>query len=89
LEAKATDTPDGNDKPLRKAFGQVRNYASQLSGTPPPFLMVVDIPRTLIVWEGWNGDWGGCWRCMLSGWRCGWGQILLRWRGRLRERIPS
>ncbi|MDZ4675195.1 MAG: type IIL restriction-modification enzyme MmeI, partial [Gemmatimonadota bacterium] len=59
LEAKATDTPDGNDKPLRKAFGQVRNYASQLSGTPPPFLMVVDVPRTLIVWEGRNGDWGG------------------------------
>ncbi len=21
--------------------------------------MTVDVPRTLIVWEGWNRDWGG------------------------------
>lgn len=59
LEAKALDTPEENDKPLRKAFGQVRNYVSHVLGTPPPFLVVVDVPRTLMVWEGWTGDYGG------------------------------
>ncbi len=59
LEAKATDVPEENDGPLRRAYGQVRNYATQLPGTAPAFLMTVDVPRTLIVWEGWNRDWGG------------------------------
>jgi hypothetical protein len=59
LEAKATDVPEENDGPLRRAYGQVRNYATQLPGTAPAFLMTVDVPRTLVVWEGWNRDWGG------------------------------
>lgn len=58
MEAKATDVQDGNDKPLRKAFGQVRNYVAHVFGTPPPFLMTVDVPRTLIVWDGWTGGYG-------------------------------
>jgi len=59
LEAKATDVPLENERPLRKAFGQVRNYISHIQGTAPPYLMTVDVPRTLIVWDGWNGDYGG------------------------------
>ncbi|MDQ8153066.1 MAG: class I SAM-dependent DNA methyltransferase [Gemmatimonadota bacterium] len=57
LEAKAT----GEAKPeraLRRAFGQVRNYAAHVSGDSPPFLMVVDIPRTLMVWDRWSGSYG-------------------------------
>ncbi len=59
LEAKATDVPETNDQPLRKAFGQVRNYVSHVKGPLPPFLMVVDVPRTLIVWDRWSGQYGG------------------------------
>ena len=59
LEAKATGVAAENDQPLRKAFGQVRNYVSHVKGTLPPFLMVVDVPRTLIVWDRWSGEYGG------------------------------
>ncbi|MHB1329615.1 MAG: DNA methyltransferase, partial [Gemmatimonadales bacterium] len=59
LEAKATDVADGNDQPLRKAFGQVRNYVAHTKGAAPPYLMVVDVPRTLIVWDRWSGEYGG------------------------------
>ncbi len=59
LEAKATDVGDANEQPLRKAFGQVRNYVAHTKGAAPPFLMVVDVPRTLIVWDRWSGEYGG------------------------------
>ncbi|MFN2326748.1 MAG: DNA methyltransferase, partial [Gemmatimonadales bacterium] len=59
LEAKASGVAAENDQPLRKAFGQVRNYVSHVKGTLPPFLMVVDVPRTLIVWDRWSGEYGG------------------------------
>lgn len=59
MEAKATDVADGNDAPLRKAYGQVRNYAAHVKGASPPYLMVVDVPRTLIVWDRWSGEYGG------------------------------
>jgi hypothetical protein len=59
LEAKATGVSEENDGPLRRAFGQVRNYVAHVPGPSPVFLMTVDVPRTLIVWEGWNRDWGG------------------------------
>lgn len=59
LEAKATDVAEANEQPLRKAFGQVRNYVAHTKGAAPPFLMVVDVPRTLIVWDRWSGEYGG------------------------------
>ena len=59
LEAKATEVADANEQPLRKAFGQVRNYVAHTKGTAPPFLLVVDVPRTLIVWDRWSGEYGG------------------------------
>jgi len=58
LEAKMSDPSKPNDSLLRKAFGQVRNYASHVSGTAPPYLMVVDVPRTLILWDRWSGSYG-------------------------------
>ncbi|MEX2181321.1 MAG: DNA methyltransferase [Gemmatimonadaceae bacterium] len=58
MEAKMSEPGRANDTLLRKAFGQVRNYASHVSGTPPPYLMVVDVPRTLILWDRWSGSYG-------------------------------
>ena len=67
LEAKAAhagvnaEVRSGGEKPdlfLRRAFGQVRNYVAHVSGTPPPYLVVVDVPRTLIVWDRWTGQYG-------------------------------
>lgn len=57
LEAKATGEEKA-ERALRRAFGQVRNYAAHVSGDSPPFLMVVDVPRTLIVWDRWSGSYG-------------------------------
>ncbi len=65
VEAKASKgatttevtTPKG-DLFLRKAFGQVRTYVAHVPGTPPPYLMVVDVPKTLIVWDRWSGQYG-------------------------------
>jgi hypothetical protein len=60
IEAKATGAATGapEDPLLRKAYGQVRNYVAHVSGDPPPYLMVLDVPRTLIVWDRWNGSYG-------------------------------
>jgi len=58
LEAKASDEGKRTDALLRKAFGQVRTYVAHVSGNPPPYLMVVDVPRTLIVWDRWSGAYG-------------------------------
>ena len=57
LEAKAIGD-ERADPLLRKAFGQVRNYVAHVSGNPPPYLMVVDVARTLIVWDRWSGAYG-------------------------------
>ncbi len=58
MEAKMSDAAKNNDALLRKAFGQVRTYVAHVSGTPPPYLMVVDVPRTLILWDRWSGSYG-------------------------------
>jgi hypothetical protein len=58
LEAKMSDAGAKADTLLRKAFGQVRNYVAHVPGTPPPYLMVVDVPRTLMVWDRWSGSYG-------------------------------
>ena len=58
MEAKMSDGSKINDALLRRAFGQVRNYVSHVSGTPPPYLMVVDVPRTLMFWDRWSGSYG-------------------------------
>lgn len=58
LEAK--DAEGGADHALlRKAFGQARFYAGHVEGGPPPFLMVLDVGKTLLVWDRWAGTYGG------------------------------
>jgi hypothetical protein len=45
---------------LRRAYGQVRNYVHHVSGeAPPPYLLVLDVAKTLIVWDRWSGTYGG------------------------------
>lgn len=49
-----------NESLLRRAFGQVRNYVHHVPGAfPPPYLMVLDVGATLIVWDRWAGTYGG------------------------------
>jgi hypothetical protein len=49
-----------NEALLRRAYGQVRNYVHHVPGeAPPPYLMVLDVAKTLIVWDRWAGTYGG------------------------------
>ncbi|MBA3644611.1 MAG: class I SAM-dependent DNA methyltransferase [Gemmatimonadaceae bacterium] len=59
LEAKDDDAGKLNDVLLRKAFGQVRNYVGSLPDERPPYIMVLDVGKTLMIWDRWNGDYGG------------------------------
>ena len=58
LEAKASGRDQRDDALLRRAYGQLRNYVAHVPGDAPPYLMVVDVPRTLIVWNRWSGSYG-------------------------------
>lgn len=58
VEAKASEPGRSNEQLLIKAFGQVRNYAAYI-GAQPPYLIVIDVPKTLIVWDRWSGNFGG------------------------------
>lgn len=59
LEAKDEERGKSGDVLLRKAFGQARAYAAHLPGTPPPYLLVLDVAKTLTVWDRWSGAYGG------------------------------
>jgi hypothetical protein len=59
LEAKDEGEETTSDVLLRKAFGQARIYAGQVAGDPPPYLLVLDVGRTLVVWDRWSGSFGG------------------------------
>ena len=59
LEAKDQDPDKPNDLLLRKAFGQLRSYLGHLPHERPPYLMVLDVGKTLAVWDRWRGDYGG------------------------------
>ncbi|MEO5799167.1 MAG: DNA methyltransferase [Gemmatimonadales bacterium] len=59
VEAKASGGKGTNDIHLRKAYKQLTQYVAAEPGTVPPYLMVVDVPHELIIWEGWRGGFGG------------------------------
>ena len=44
---------------LRKAYGQARSYITHLPGDTPPYILVLDIGRTILVWDRWQGSFGG------------------------------
>ncbi len=59
LEAKDADA-GATDAALKKAFGQARLYAlNDPPGMAPPYLLVLDVAKTLIVWHRWTGTFGG------------------------------
>lgn len=58
LEAKQQGRERVNDIALRRAFGQAHTYAKSLPGSPPPYLLVLDVGRTLLVWDRWQGTYG-------------------------------
>jgi hypothetical protein len=59
LEAKDQEPGGSDDRLLRRAFGQLRNYVGHLPDERPPYLLVLDVGRTLMVWDRWSGDYGG------------------------------
>jgi len=58
LEAKHAAEGSSTTILLTKAFGQVANYAKDLSERPP-YIMVLDVGKSLIVWDRWAGTYGG------------------------------
>ncbi len=58
LEAKHSADGASATTLLTKAFGQVLNYARDLSDRPP-YIMVLDVGKTLIIWDRWQGTYGG------------------------------
>jgi hypothetical protein len=59
LEAKDKEAGHSDEVMLRKAYGQARSYVTHLPGNTPPYIMVLDIARTLLVWDRWQGGFGG------------------------------
>lgn len=58
LEAKDQDASASSTRLLVKAFGQVNSYARDLPDRPP-YVMVLDVGKTLLVWDRWSGSYGG------------------------------
>ena len=58
IEAKDEEPGKSTDLLLRRAFGQVRNYITFAPGGMPPFIMVMDVAKSLIVWDRWSGNYG-------------------------------
>jgi len=58
IEAKDEEPGKSTDLLLRRAFGQVRNYVTYAPGGMPPFIMVMDVAKTLVVWDRWSGNYG-------------------------------
>ncbi|HXT17683.1 MAG TPA: DNA methyltransferase [Gemmatimonadaceae bacterium] len=58
IEAKDEEPGRSTELLLRKAFGQLRHYVSHAPGGLPPYLIVMDVARTAIVWDRWNGSYG-------------------------------
>lgn len=59
LEAKDEEESASTDILLRRAFGQAVEYAAFVRGGAPPYLLVLDVGRTMIVWDRWHGTYGG------------------------------
>ena len=58
IEAKDEEADRSTDLLLRRAFGQVRNYVTYAPGGMTPYVIVMDVAKTLIVWDRWNGNYG-------------------------------
>ncbi|MEO5727947.1 MAG: DNA methyltransferase, partial [Byssovorax sp.] len=59
LEAKDKEAGRSDELMLRKAYGQARSYITHLPGTTPPYLILLDVAKTMMVWDRWEGGFGG------------------------------
>jgi hypothetical protein len=59
LEAKDEEEGRSTDLLLRRAFGQARGYVSHVPGKLPPYILVIDVGRSLTIWDRWSGSYGG------------------------------
>ncbi len=59
LEAKDKEAGRTDELMLRKAYGQARSYVTHLPGTTPPYLLILDVAKTMMVWDRWEGGFGG------------------------------
>lgn len=59
LEAKDREVGRSDEVMLRKAYGQARSYITHLHGDAPPYILVLDVGRTMLVWDRWQGGYGG------------------------------
>ena len=59
LEAKDEKPGRSSDMSLRKAFGDARTKVGYVPDERPPYILVLDVAKTIITWDRWNGDYGG------------------------------
>jgi hypothetical protein len=59
LESKHVADDNAAERVLGAAYGQAKGYAADLAHAPPPFLLVLNVGRTLSVWDKWGGGYGG------------------------------
>jgi restriction-modification enzyme MmeI-like protein len=59
LEARDKTAGRTDELMLRKTYGQARSYVTHLPGTTPPYLLILDVARTMMVWDRWEGGFGG------------------------------
>jgi hypothetical protein len=59
LEAKDKGGDGAGEMALRAAYAQAKHYTVDLPHAPPPYFMVLDVGRTLLVWDRWSGTYGG------------------------------
>jgi hypothetical protein len=59
LEAKDQARDEPESVLLRGAFGQAKSYAADAEGGPPPYLLVLNVGKSLTLWDRWSGSYGG------------------------------
>ncbi|MDQ3556445.1 MAG: class I SAM-dependent DNA methyltransferase, partial [Gemmatimonadota bacterium] len=59
LEAKHAGGEGLTEAALRAAYAQAKHYTVDLPHASPPFLLVLDLGRTLLAWDRWSGSYGG------------------------------
>jgi hypothetical protein len=59
LESKHVAGDRTAERVLGAAYGQAKGYAADIPHAPPPFLLVLNVGRTLLVWDRWGGNYGG------------------------------
>jgi hypothetical protein len=59
LEAKDEEEGRSREAMLRLAFGTAKARLANLRDPAPPYLLVMDVGTTLMVWDSWDGGFGG------------------------------